>query len=143
MAQEHNQDMKDRPHGQHTLVRVPLPGKSSGAGYEKGLPTSLHATSKTSACGVVWCRVLWCVVVCCGVLLCVVVLLLCCVLCCVLWCVVVVVVVVVVGVVVVGVVVVVVVFVVEDEKRGICGAASLVLQRDSAVWKDSIMNARL
>ena len=49
VAQENNQDMKDKPHGQHTLVRFPLPGKSSGPGYAKGLSTSQHATSKASA----------------------------------------------------------------------------------------------
>ena len=49
MAQDSNQDMKDTPHVQHTPVRFPLPGKSSGPGYTKGLPTSLHTTSKASA----------------------------------------------------------------------------------------------
>ena len=49
VAQESNQDMKDKPLEQHTPVRFPLPGKSSGPGYAKALPTSLHATSKASA----------------------------------------------------------------------------------------------
>ena len=33
----------------HTPERFPLPGKSSGPGFVVGLPTSLHATSKTPA----------------------------------------------------------------------------------------------
>ena len=47
VTQENNQDMKDTPHGQHTPVRFPLPGKSPGD--EKGLPTSQHVTSKAPA----------------------------------------------------------------------------------------------
>ena len=49
VAQESNQDMKDKALQQHTLVRFPPPGKSSGAGCVGGLPTSLRATLKASA----------------------------------------------------------------------------------------------
>ena len=49
VAQDSNQDMKDTPREQHTPVRFPLPGKSSGPGYTEGLPTSQRATSEASA----------------------------------------------------------------------------------------------
>ena len=49
VAQDSNQDMKDKPHELHTPERFPLPGKSSGPGSLEGLPTSHHATLKTPA----------------------------------------------------------------------------------------------
>ena len=49
MAQENDQDMKDRPPKQHTQKRFPLPGKSTDPVYQVNLPASLHATFLTAA----------------------------------------------------------------------------------------------